>query len=257
MASPPERPYGRSEFNRALVLNALSQPFNVLLLAGVLIAGLLLELFLPVLAVGLVVYGIAAARTYFDEDEANKVLERERVGRRKALAKPSLDPSLLAPEIGALVGAAHERRARIAQAIQRAELPYHEVASEVDRFVAAIEQTAARAELLYEALANTPPATVQARLREVEGQPERSELKQALTEQLLVQQRMGAQLSRFYDQMERLLVELDTVRANLVSVSASTEADNQQQLAADVRGLREEVGALAEGMSEAYEAPRP
>ena len=30
---------------------------------------------------------------------------------------------------------------------------------------------------------------------------------------------------------------------------------NQQQLAADVRGLREEVGALAEGMSEAYERP--
>ena len=64
---------------------------------------------------------------------------------------------------------------------------------------------------------------------------------------------MEAQLQRFYDEMERMLVELDTVRGNLVSVSASTEAANQQQLAADVRGLREEVGALAEGMSEAYE----
>ena len=257
MARPPERPYGRSEFNRALVVNALSQPFNVLLLAGVLIAGLLLDLFLPVLAVGLVVYGIAAARTYFDEDEANRVLERERGRRRKALERPRVDPSLLAPEVGALVQAAHERRERIVAAIERAELPYDEVTSEVDRFVGAIEQTAARAELLYEALADTPPATVEARLREVEGQPDRAELKQALSEQLAVQQRMGAQLQRFYDQMERLLVELDTVRANLVSVSASTDADNQQQLAADVRGLREEVGALAEGMSEAYEAPRP
>ena len=48
-------------------------------------------------------------------------------------------------------------------------------------------------------------------------------------------------------------MELDTVRGNLVSVSASTDAANQQELAAEVRGLREEVGALAEGMSEAYE----
>ena len=72
------RPYSRSEYNRALVVNALTQPFNVCLLAGIVIAGLLLDLLLPLLAVGIVVYGIAVARTYFDEDEANKVLERER-----------------------------------------------------------------------------------------------------------------------------------------------------------------------------------
>ena len=64
---------------------------------------------------------------------------------------------------------------------------------------------------------------------------------------------MERQLSAFYDRMERILVELDTVRGNLVSVSASTDAENQTQLAAEVRELREEVGALAEGMSEAYE----
>ena len=66
---------------------------------------------------------------------------------------------------------------------------------------------------------------------------------------------MEGQLQGFYDEMEKILIELDTVRGNLVSVSASTDAANQQQLAADVRGLREEVGALAEGMSEAYERP--
>jgi tetratricopeptide (TPR) repeat protein len=51
------RPYSRSEYNRALILNALTQPFNVLLLAAVLIAGLLLDAFLPLLVVGLVVPG--------------------------------------------------------------------------------------------------------------------------------------------------------------------------------------------------------
>jgi len=47
---------------------------------------------------------------------------------------------------------------------------------------------------------------------------------------------------------------VDTVRGNLVSVSASTEAANQQRLAGEVRALREEVGAVAAGMSEAYES---
>jgi hypothetical protein len=40
-----------------------------------------------------------------------------------------------------------------------------------------------------------------------------------------------------------------------VSVSASSEAANQEKLAAEVRGLRDELGAVAEGMSEAYESP--
>jgi chromosome segregation ATPase len=229
----------------------------VVLLAGILIAGLLLEVFLPVLAVGLVVYGVAAARTYFDEDEANKVLERERVKRRKELEKPRVDMSRLAPTIAGTVQRAHERRARIADAIEQAELPFSEVGDEVDRFVVAIEQTAGRAQLLYDALADNPPHTVEQRLRQVQGDPARAELTQALTQQLTVGRRMETQLQRFYDQMERLLVELDTVRANLVSVSASTEAANQQTLAAEVRGLREEVGALAEGISEAYEEPGP
>ena len=66
---------------------------------------------------------------------------------------------------------------------------------------------------------------------------------------------METQLQRFYDEMERILVELDTVRGNLVSVSASSDSANQERVAAEVRGLREEVGAVAEGMSEAYERP--
>jgi hypothetical protein len=66
---------------------------------------------------------------------------------------------------------------------------------------------------------------------------------------------MGKQLGRYYDEMERVLVELDTVRGSLVSASASTDTERQRTLAADVRGLREEVGSLSEGMSEAYEAP--
>ena len=78
---------------------------------------------------------------------------------------------------------------------------------------------------------------------------------EALGHQLTVLRRMEVQLRRYYDEMERVLVELDTVRGSLVSASASTDTERQRALAADVRGLREEVGALSEGMSEAYESP--
>jgi chromosome segregation ATPase len=247
------RPYSRSEYNRALILNALTQPFNVLLLAAVLIAGLLLDAFLPLLVVGVVVYGIAAARTYFDEDEANKVLEREKAERRKTLEAGRLDTGSLSEPIARLLTAARQREARIRDAIDRAELPYEEVSSEVDRFIRAMEDGARRAQLLYEALSETPPSWVEQRLGHVRGDPSKAELSAALENQLAVLRRMEAQLQRFYDEMERVLVELDTVRGNLVSVSASTEAANQQRLAGDVRSLREEVGAVAAGMSEAYE----
>jgi GTP1/Obg family GTP-binding protein len=65
---------------------------------------------------------------------------------------------------------------------------------------------------------------------------------------------MEKQLERFFSEMERILVELDTVRSQLVSVSASSESGAQTELAADVRALRERVGASAEGMAAAFEA---
>jgi len=251
------QPYSRSEFNRALIANALLSPFNVLLLTAMLIVGIVLGLVVPLLPAALVVYGIAATRTYFDEDEANKVLERQRGERRKRLDEGRLDPSTLADPIRRVVETARQRERRVRDAIERAELPYEEVSAEVDRFIRALEGTAARAQLLYEALSESPPAWVEQRLGEVRGDPSKAELTAALEMQLEVQRRMQAQLERFYTEMERILVELDTVRGNLVSVSASTEAAGQQRLASDLRELREELSAVAEGMSEAYEQPGP
>ena len=253
------RPYSRSEFNRALIANALLDPFAVVLLAVVVVAGILLGATGILLPVGLVLYGAAAARTYFDEDVASRVLERERAKGRESLESGvgRVDPDSLAKPIGDLLRGAIGRETRIREAIEGAELPYTEVLSEVEGFVRAMEGTAARAQLLYDALAETPPAGVEARLAELTraNDPSRKELQAALTDQLRVLHRMEGQLQAFFDQMERILVELDTVRGNLVSVSASTDAANQQQLAAEVRELREEVGVLAEGMSEAYERP--
>jgi hypothetical protein len=254
----PPRPYTRGQYNRALILNALTAPFGVVLLAGMLVAGLLLGAFVFLLPVAIVLYVAAAVRTYLDEDVQKEVLGRERARhrQRRERGKADRDLSEFSPRIADLMGRALEKDARIRAAIDRAELPYHEVSHEVDRFLATMWQTAARAELLCEGLRDAPPEAVVRRLEEVKsaGGPGKLELIDALSQQLTVQQKMERQLLRFYDQMEQMLVELDTVRGHLITVSASTEADNQERLADEVRDLRQEMGAVAEGMAAAYAA---
>jgi hypothetical protein len=264
---PSPTPYDRARFNRALIANALLDPFNVVLLAVVLIVGILLGIFVYALPIGAVLYLAGAVRTYFDEDAANKVLERERASHRKEVeaGRAKVKPEEFAPPIARLLREARMREKRIGDAIERADLPYEEVAEEINRFVAAMDSTAGRAQLLYEALADTPPDGVEARLAEVRrersgdeasgrGSGGEPELAEALETQLTTLRRMEKQLDRFFAEMERILVELDTVRSQLVSVSASSESGVQTELAADVRALRERVGASAEGMAAAFES---
>ncbi len=252
---PAPAPYDRSRFNRALIANALLDPFNVVLLAIVLIAGIVLGIFAYALPIGVAVYLAGSVRTYFDEDTANKVLEREKASHRKEVeaGRAKVKPEDFAPPIARLLREARMRELRIGDAIERADLPFDEVSAEIDRFVAAMDSTAARAQLLYEALSDTPPPRVEARLAEVRERGGEPELEEALSTQLHTLQRMEKQLDRFFGEMERILVELDTVRSQLVSVSASTESAAQTELAADVRALRERVGATAEGMAAAFE----
>ena len=63
---------------------------------------------------------------------------------------------------------------------------------------------------------------------------------------------MQGQLERYEDHLERVLVELDTVRAHLLSVASSSDTFERQRLADRVRALRDEIGFVAEGFSEAY-----
>jgi hypothetical protein len=249
------KPYGRGEFNRALIANAAFAPFNVAVLTVLLVVGILAGA-LPILApVAAVLYLAGAARTYLDEDVADKVLARERAQRRRRLegARPKLDERRLTPGIARLVHESRVREDRIRAAIEQADLPYEEVATVVDRFVAAMEDTARRAQLLADALADSPPEQVRARLRQVQGDPAKAELTDALTSQLETLERMQGQLERFGTEMERILVELDTIRGQIVSVSASTGTAKGQELAGEVRALREQMGAVADGMAEAYD----
>jgi hypothetical protein len=255
MNSPAKQPYSRGEFVGALVANAAAKPFNIALLVGTMGAAVVVGANVLVgLLAALVVYAIAAAWTFMDHEEADAVLTSVRAERRQALSEGTqrLDPRTLAPGVREHLLAARAIEERIRSAIERAQLPYEEVSTEVDALVTLMELSASRAQLLYEALDESPPSRVEGRLRELAGSG-KAELIAALEHQLSVQRTMQAQLESFYDQMERVVVELDTIRGSLLSVSASTDVANQQRLAGDVRALRDELGSLAEGMSEAFE----
>jgi hypothetical protein len=158
----------------------------------------------------------------------------------------------LAPGLARHVYAARNIEARIGDTVRRAQLPYGEVCREVSALVSLMQGSAMRAQMLHDALVETPVASIERRLFELDGSG-KAELIDALEQQLVVQRRMQGQLERYSDELERVVVELDTVRGNLISVSASTNGANQERLAEQVRALRDEMGSIAEGVNTAYE----
>jgi hypothetical protein len=158
-----------------------------------------------------------------------------------------------AAPIAQLLDAARRSERGIRLATEQVQLPYPDVSAEVDRFIRTLRHTAAHAQLLHEALEELPPERVERRLAEVRSRhdPGKAQLVEALAQRLAVQRRMQARLETFYGEMERILVELDTMRGLVLSASPSAETDAQRRLAGGVSALREELGALAEGIQSA------
>lgn len=187
-------------------------------------------------------------------DSENRALHdfpvRTRVVKLGAAAATPTPPSgrALAPPIARQLAEARRIEASITETVRRAKLPHADVSREVGALVGSLEQSAERAQLLWDALADTPVARVEQRLAEVSD----PHLADALREQLSAQRRMQDRLYQYGSDLERIVVELDTVRANLVSAATSGGSYDQLRMAEAVRGLRDETGAIAAGMDAAY-----
>ena len=261
MAGGLDRPPTRAEMNRLLIVNAITKPFpNVIVGAGVAVAGIALGIPMIGILVGVVAWLALSVTTYLDGDEAERVAGEQRARRRAALEKanPRVNPTSLSPPVAQHLNAVLEQERRIREAIERADLPFEEVSGEVDGFVRVAERTAQRAELLFEYLQDEDPDRVDRRLSEVRAQAEAGDeskrpLVEALTAQIEALRKAVRKLEDFYTEMERVAVELGNIRGQLLSVSAASETERQRELAAGVRDLREQVGAVAEGMSEVLE----
>jgi hypothetical protein len=236
----------RASLRRDLAVNAASKPVNVIVPAGVVVAGLLLGTpwLLPVAAV---VYVVLAAMTFFDEREA------ERVGKRaygKDRPDRRLDPRALADPIRTQVLAARSEADKIDRTVASADLPFAAVSEEVDRLVSALEATARRAQRLYDYLAGQPrPAELERRAADQRSSGHAGAA-QALTEQATVLRSLNDQLMRAGAEMEEVNASLGAVHGRLVQAAVASEAERDAELAGDVRDLRRRL----EGVTEALES---
>jgi chromosome segregation ATPase len=153
------------------------------------------------------------------------------------------------------VRAALQEEQHIRQAIEQADLPLNEVSTEVDGLVRALETMAKRAQTLWDYLASQDPQAIEARCRQLEreGGPEGKPIVVALRQQLEALGALRKQLDKFFAQMEHIVASLGTMNAQVLRMSLVTETDSEEQLAGQARELREQVNALADGMSEVYQ----
>src|SRR5262245_50000431 len=131
MASDLDRPPTRAEINRALVLNAVTKPVNIIVPAAIAVVGIVLGYWWIALIVAIPAFIALCGVTYLDGDEAEKVGDELRGKRAASLPKAErLDPSKLAPPIAQQVRAAFQEEQRIRQAIEQADLPLTDVSTE-------------------------------------------------------------------------------------------------------------------------------
>lgn len=240
-----------------MVVNALTKPTNVVVPAGVLIAGFLLGWLVVLVPLAIVVYGLLVGFTLFDEREAKRVLAKTRLAAlppRRQLSTVGLPSQIADP-----MEVAFFEEIKIEQAIKDAELPYAEVSTEVGVLVEELEKVARKGSVIYAYLADPEVAGARKRLEAIKQRASAdgpaAETEQmavdALEAQVKIQAELEDQFTRCCAELEHLAASLGVVRGEIVRMSIAEDASVQDDLADQVRDLRQRVSTVAEGLSEA------
>ncbi len=241
----------RRELRRALVLNALAHPVNVLVPAAVLVAAALLGA-LWLAPVALVCWLVLAGVTFFDEREAERVGERVRSGRRRR-GRTRADPADFSLEIGARVKAANSAGASIHAAIEASRSPLGDVAGEVDELLAAMHADAVRAERIQAFLAAESLTAVRRRIARETREPVRTALEAKLSALERLQQRLDGLLG----EMDHVVATLQTVQAEILASDDLEQAVLEQgALASQISELRVKVEVMSAGLEETFAETR-
>jgi hypothetical protein len=251
------RPPTRAALTRAIAINAATKPANIVVPAGIAIVAAVVGI-TWLWAVAALVYVALVAATFFDADEAEAVGKRRRGGAAEPQQRV-LDPSRLAPPIAERLQQALGEERQIRQTIEGSDVQLDEVSTEVDGLVANLEKSAQRAQLVYAYLAEQDSRTLDARARELarSQDPDSQRAAAAVRDQMKLAQELEATLQRFYAQMDHAVVSLQTIRGELVRISVAGEQEAQAETLERVRDLRQQVGAMADGMREAYARADP
>ena len=238
----------RADLRRALVVNALTKPLNVLVPAILVVIGAALGA--GWLAIVAVVCWIALAGvTFFDEREAARVGERRRVERGP---EPAPSAAGLSPEIGERLQAAIAAQESIRAAVEASGLPLADVLVEVDSLVAAMEGHAARADRIHGFLAERPPHRIERRIAEEQSPA----VKAALEAQLDALRRLERQQEDLLAEMDHVVATLDTVHAEVLAADGLDDLPGRRAVASQVVELRTNVQLVSAGLEEAFEETR-
>ena len=248
----------RKTLRRELVVNAASKPLAIGVAAAVAVGAFLIGA-LWLLVAAAVLYVAIAAATFFDGDEADRVGRAAYARARGVPAGTRALPKGLAPEIASLVERARTEEGRIIDAIRHSGLPLNEVSVEVDSLAAEMERIAGRAQLILSYLEEQRPDDVRMRLHALKREPSsdtetgraQERAINALVEQVRIGDALRAEFDRFCAEMEHLIASLAVVHAQLVRMSVANEAHLQEDIAGQVRELRERVSTVDVGIGDA------
>lgn len=252
----------RGDLRRVLAVNAATKPTTIAVPTALIIAGIVLGLSALMVPLALLVFAGLFATTFFDSDEAEKVGKATyadaEAGRSKAAIEARAGESY-APEIATALDAAREQERCIKEAVDSADMPFTEVSTEVDSLMREMERIAKKAQTVYAYMAAQNPDATRRRVRQLRDGNGRGQAAvagkraaDALEAQLHVQEALSEQLERFLAEMEHLTASLGVVHGQMVRMSVAEESLMQDELAGQVRELRDRVGAVAEGLNEAF-----
>src|SRR3954469_14971708 len=216
MARELDRPPTRAEINRALLVNAVTKPVNILVPAAIAVVGIVLGYWWIAVLIAIPAFVALCVVTYLDGDEAERVGSELRGKRAGAIAgEPRLDPGTLPPPIAQQVRAALQEEQRIRQAIEQADLPLTDVSNEVDGLVRAMETLARRAQTLWDYLGSQNKAAIEGRIAQLEasGDAQGKPVVEALKQQLTALEQLDQQLQKFFASMEHIVASLGTMNA--------------------------------------------
>lgn len=241
----------RRAYGRALITRAALHPVALAVLVVVLVAGFVLS-WTPAVTVALAALaytasgGVLLASAPFRDDVLADLRSAASAG-----AEPALPARPLAMPVAQAYGKVREHAMKLRELAGTTGLDEPEIADEAGRLVAHLTRGATRATLLFDTLDGLDVDALRWRIADAEKGGEH-DLAEACRQQLKSAERCEQQLDAYYDECERALVEVDTIRMSLAAASSLESGEDSRQAALALRGVREHAGALVEGMEEAY-----
>jgi hypothetical protein len=137
-------------------------------------------------------------------------------------------------------------------------MPLDDVTGDVADLRTAMLSLADRADRVHRYLAANDQSAVEARLAGLDRDDDTANMRlgEALDAQVRALARLRTQLDRLLAEMDHLVAALQAMHAEVIGLAAIPDAWRGRELSSRVSELQAQVGALGEGLEEAYAETR-